>query len=122
MGGRAGRVPLAGLAEFTDQDELPLLAALDPYRLGATPASSGTRAATGSVTRMCRGPCDNVNDRLRAALQPRRLVLVVGPSKSGKTRTAFEAARRCWPQARLLVPTPAGLDRLVTHPLACGHR
>ena len=115
VGGQAA-VPLAGLAEFTDQDELPLLAALDPYRLGATPSEFGDSRSYGQRDPYVPRTRDNVDGRLRAALQPGRLVLVVGPSKSGKSRTAFEAAHQCWPQARLLAPTPAGLDRLVTHP------
>ena len=63
----------------------------------------------------------DVDTRLRNALQPGQLVVVVGLSKTGKTRTAFEAARARWPQARLLAPTPAGLGRLVTHPRVAGN-
>ena len=109
-------VPLAELAELIDQDELPLLTELDPYRLGATPSEFGDTHSYGQRDPYVPRTRDELDSRLRAALQPGRLVLVVGPSKSGKTRTAFEAARQCWPQARLLAPIPAGLNRLVTHP------
>ena len=115
VGGQAA-VPVAGLAEFIEADELPLLAELDPYRLGATPSEFGDSSSYGQRDPYVPRTRDNVDSRLRAALQPGRLVLVVGPSKSGKTRTAFEAAHQCWPQARLLAPTPAGLNQLVTHP------
>ena len=115
VGGQAA-VPLAELAEFIDQDELPMLTALDPYRLGATPSEFGDSRSYGQCDPYVPRTRDNVDARLRAALQPGRLVLVVGPSKGGKTRTAFEAAHQCWPQARLLTPEPAGLNRLVTHP------
>ena len=60
---------------------------------------------------------NQVDDRLRAALRGvRRLVLLVGPSKAGKTRTAFEAVRAEWPHARLAKPDPAHFADLVEHP------
>src|SRR4029077_6853543 len=102
--------PLAGLAEFLDQDELPLLAALDPYRLGATPSEFGGSRSYGQRDPYVPRTRDNVDSRVRAALPPGRLVLVVGPSKRGKSRTSFEAAQQCWPQARLLAPTPTSLN------------
>lgn len=49
-----------------------------------------------------------VDPQLDAALDNEKFVLVVGPSKSGKTRTAFEAIRRTKPEAQLIVPRGSG--------------
>jgi non-ribosomal peptide synthetase-like protein len=46
-----------------------------------------------------------VDELLDQALQQRRLALVVGPSKAGKSRSAIEAARRRLPAAPLVAPT-----------------
>jgi hypothetical protein len=50
-------------------------------------------------------------------------VVLVGPSKAGKTRTAFEVMRGHddWGKAVLVVPKPQALDRLAGHPghVAC---
>ena len=108
--------PLAGLVDVLDGDNLPLISDLNPYRLGATPTQFGDKDSYGHRDPYLPRARGEVDTRLRGALQPGRLVLVVGPSKAGKTRTAFEAARDRWPQARLLAPTPEGLGRLVTHP------
>jgi hypothetical protein len=45
-------------------------------------------------------------------------VVLVGPSKAGKTRTAFEVMRGHgdWGKAVLVVPKPQALDRLAGHP------
>src|SRR5262249_3612109 len=81
---------LEGLAELLVDGDLPQLEDMDPYRLGATRSNYG-----GSDSYGARDPyvprC--VDDDLRAALEPGPLVLLVGPSKAGKTRTAFEALR-----------------------------
>jgi non-ribosomal peptide synthetase-like protein len=45
-----------------------------------------------------------VDELLDQALQQRRFVLVVGPAKAGKSRSAIEAARRHLPAAPLVVP------------------
>ena len=42
-------------------------------------------------------------------------MVLVGPSKAGKTRTAFEAIRRTLPDARLAAPRPGQLRALATH-------
>lgn len=49
--------------------------------------------------------CDATVDR---ALAAGGLVLLEGPSASGKSRTAYEAMRRCLPDRILLVPNAAG--------------
>jgi hypothetical protein len=55
-----------------------------------------------------------LDDQLRAALTESRFVLVYGPSRSGKSRTALEAARQALPDARVLVPRDAkGLRELM---------
>ncbi len=51
---------------------------------------TGTLRPTGSATSMCPAAKD---EPLAAALLPGRLVVLVGPSKAGKTRTAFEVLR-----------------------------
>ena len=45
-----------------------------------------------------------VDELLDRALQQQRFVLVVGPSKAGKSRSAIEAVRRHFPASRLVVP------------------
>ena len=40
----------------------------------------------------------------------------MGPSKVGKTRTAFEAIQDRWPQARLLAPIATAVPALARHP------
>ena len=42
-------------------------------------------------------------------------MLVVGPSKAGKSWTAFEVLLSCWPQDWLVVPKPEGLEQLIEH-------
>ena len=46
-----------------------------------------------------------VDELLDRALQQQRFVLVVGPSKAGKSRSAIEAVRRRFPASRLVVPS-----------------
>jgi hypothetical protein len=61
-----------------------------------------------------------IDQRLRRALRERRLVLVAGPAKSGKSRTAFEAIAHVFPDRRLIVPLPplqGGDTRLSRQPL-----
>ena len=48
-------IPLADLVEICDGDNLPLVADLDPYRLGRLRRTMATLRATASVTPMCRG-------------------------------------------------------------------
>ena len=46
-----------------------------------------------------------VDELLDRALQRQRFVLVAGPSKAGKSRSAIEAVRRRFPASRLVVPS-----------------
>ena len=106
---------LAGLVQILgDGGDLPVVGALDPYRLGADATRYGNRDTYGAedpyVPR-------TVDGELEARLaRPGRLVLVVGPSKAGKTRTAFEAVMATWPESRLAKPDASTVRRLVEHP------
>ena len=110
--------PLAGLVDVLDpgKGDLPRVRDLDPYRLGTTSSDYGTRDSYGEHDPYVpRTRCD-VDIRLRAALEPTRMVLLVGPSKVGKSRTAFEAVRARWTHAYLAAPAPGSLRRLAAHP------
>ena len=113
--GAPAREPLAGLVELLEEGDLPLVSSLDPYRLGASPSVFGESGTFGVHDPYVPRTRNAVDDRLRAALEPGRLVLIVGPSKAGKTRSAFEALRERWPNARVLTPTPQGLGALADH-------
>ncbi|BDU03160.1 tetratricopeptide repeat protein [Nocardia sputorum] len=110
----------AGLVEQLDEGDLPRVEALTPYRLGATPnrfgepedAHDGLAALDEYVARTAR----DVDTRVATALVEQRIVVITGPSKAGKTRTLFEAARRMLPHARVLVPHPNTLHRVPEHP------
>ena len=111
----AGRVPLAGLVDVLVQGWLPRVAELDPYTLGATPSEYGNAKTHGQRDKYVTRTNDEV---LAAELRPGRLVVLVGPSKVGKTRTAFEVLRRHddWSGALLAVPVSRSLDQLAGHP------
>ncbi|MEE6140575.1 tetratricopeptide repeat protein [Mycobacterium sp. 050128] len=105
---------LADLVEVVDGDDLPMVAGLDPYRLGATPSPFGDAQTYGEHDPYV--PRTRDNDLATALADRNQLVLLVGPSKAGKTRTAFEAVRKHFPQARLLFPRPGMFGRLVADP------
>ena len=112
---------LADLVEVCDGQHLPLVGRLNPYALGAAASPFGNGETYG-----CRDPYvartqGDVDARLRAALDPGALVLLVGPSKSGKTRTMFEAVRARWPEALVAVPMPGRLADLALHPDVMGN-
>jgi TolA-binding protein len=70
--------------------QLPRLSTLSPYRLGVSPSRYGSEEQRGDdpyVSRFKDGELDQ-------ALCSKRFVLVVGDSKAGKSRTAYEAATR----------------------------
>jgi hypothetical protein len=65
-----------------------------------------------------RGDRGDIDAKLDEALQSEQFVLVTGTSKSGKTRTAFEAVRRMQPEPILLVPaTSRALPELLNRGL-----
>ncbi|GGW12321.1 hypothetical protein GCM10018980_03780 [Streptomyces capoamus] len=109
---------------LTVPGELPVVAEVDPYHIGVTPSTySGHRPGDGRADAYVprRGPDALLEEALdgvvSAAPGSTRLLLLVGPSKSGKSRTLFELLRRRVPRARLLVPAadraaPGDLSRL----------
>jgi len=70
--------------------QLPRLSALSPYRLGVSPSRYGSEEQRGDDPYVSRVK----DDELDQALGSKRFVLVVGDSKSGKSRTAYEAVTR----------------------------
>jgi TPR repeat protein len=108
--------PLVGLVEGLSGGDLPLIRDLNPYQAGATESRYGTKENAGAEDPYVGRTYRDVDARVQAALVPGRMVLLVGPSKAGKTRTAFEAVRTSWPQARLLIPVPTSLATLAKHP------
>lgn len=111
--------PLAGLVDLldsTDANDLPLVRNLNPYLLGATPTDYGSKDSSGAQDPYVPRTHQNVDARLEAALVAGQMVLLVGPSKAGKTRTAFEAIRTRWPHAHLLAPDTPALAALANHP------
>lgn len=76
---------------------LPPLSTLSGYQLGVaeSPYSSAKDGSSTEDPYVPRdAPDDNVEERLDEALGSARFILVVGPAKAGKSRTAFESARR----------------------------
>ena len=104
-----------GFVDVLAQGRLPRVSELDPYTLGTTPSGYGNADSYGQrdeyVPRAKDAP-------LAAALRPGRLVVLAGPSKAGKTRTAFEVLRAHddWSAAQLAAPAPQSLNQLVKHP------
>ena len=87
------------------------VAEVDPLTLGVFPPKAGIeldkRGLPPYVAR-------DVDVELDQALAAGGLLLVVGPARSGKTRAAYEAARRSAPDRRVLVPEDGGaLSQLV---------
>jgi tetratricopeptide (TPR) repeat protein len=107
------------LVAVLSKGHLPTVNDLDPYRLGATVSAYG-----GPDTYQKRDVyvLRAVDERLAAELHPGRLVILVGPSKVGKTRTAFEVLRRHedWGSALLVAPVPQSLGVLLNHPALRG--
>jgi Flp pilus assembly protein TadD len=92
----------------TEDGQLRRLSTLSPYRLGVSPTRYGYEEQRGSDPYVRR----TADDELDRALRDKPFVLVVGDSKAGKSRTAYEAARRVWwnrrpHDPRVLVPKGA---------------
>ena len=87
---------------------LPKLSDVDPARLGIFPARrDGGRRATPYVRR-------SVDDRLEEAVASSPFVLVVGPPRSGKSRTLFETASEALADPPLIIPKHReGLEQLL---------
>ncbi|MFD9106642.1 trypsin-like peptidase domain-containing protein [Streptomyces virginiae] len=110
--------PLLGLVVVIDKTngDLPRVRDLDPYELGTTPSDYGAHGTYGEQDRYVARTGNEADTHLRAALKPAQYVILVGPAKVGKTRTAFEAIHATWPDARLAAPTPERLAELADHP------
>ncbi|MGW6697239.1 tetratricopeptide repeat protein, partial [Nocardia sp. NPDC055049] len=97
-------------------EDLPTVAELDPYRLGATSSPFGRaghfRVRDGYVARTA----NRVDARLAKAFRGNQLVVVVGPSKAGKTRTLFEAIHAYDSTARLVCPVVDQIADLAATP------
>ena len=108
---------LGGLVDLlSPAGDLPQVKDLDPYTLGATPTDFGRRDTYRQRDPYVPRTVPNVDTTLHDALQPRAMVLLIGPSKAGKTRTAFEAVRATWADARIAQPGPGAITRLISHP------
>ena len=83
--------------------------------LGATSSLFGNASSYGQRDKYVSRAKD---ESLTAALCAGRLVVLVGPSKAGKTRTAFEVLRAHadWGRAALPIPKPQSLAALAGHP------
>jgi hypothetical protein len=83
---------------------VPRVDEVDPYGIVGVsrPRSGGSGPPPPYVARHADEPLDE-------ALRQRRRVLVIGESKAGASRSAFEAVRRVFPRSKLLVP--AGTSR-----------
>ena len=99
---------------------LPQLREVNPRDLGPVPTRYSRAARDPYVDRPM------VDERLAAALSNHKLVLIVGPATSGKSRSAAQALHRALPDAGLLWPksAPQSLGKLLdldsAQPLAYG--
>ncbi|MEV0097865.1 tetratricopeptide repeat protein [Nocardia sp. NPDC050789] len=112
------------LAELVEtplvDDELPLASSLNPYILGSTPSAFGHSGSYGVGDPYLPRTANEVDHRLIQAVKGDRMVLLVGPSKAGKSRTLFEAVRAARTNARLLAPIPGAIGRLAAHQKIAG--
>ncbi|MFD4444690.1 tetratricopeptide repeat protein [Nocardia sp. NPDC058519] len=118
IGGRAS-VPVRSVRELVRVygiEDLPTVADLDPYRLGSTSSVFGRSGEYGMRDTYVTRTAHDVDARLAEALTGGRLVVVVGPSKAGKTRTLFEAVLAHDPEARVVWPVTDGIRELAIHP------
>jgi hypothetical protein len=111
--GRNGHASAEQLLELPlVEGALPRVRDVNPNRLGTAPSGLGD-VETSDIPYVPR----DVDAQLRQALNDHQFVLVTGPAKAGKTRTALEAARAAIPDASLVTPRPGALTSLVGHPL-----
>ncbi|MGW6123116.1 tetratricopeptide repeat protein [Nocardia sp. NPDC055165] len=97
-------------------EDLPTVADLDPYQLGSTSSVFGRAGEYGMRDSYLPRTAHDVDARLAEALTGGRLVIVVGPSKAGKTRTLYEALHAHDPEARVVWPVTDGIGELAVHP------
>jgi tetratricopeptide (TPR) repeat protein len=92
---------------------LPPVATVNPYEERLTFFSEIAERYRGTADRPPYVPRD-VDKELDRLLREQPFVLIVGPAKSGKSRTAFEACCRVYPHSPLIIPsTPAELPQLL---------
>ncbi|MBF6215065.1 tetratricopeptide repeat protein [Nocardia puris] len=103
------------LVRVYGSEDLPTIADLDPYRLGTTSSVFGRSGEYGMRDGYLARTANDVDTRLAEALTGGQLVVVVGPSKAGKTRTLFEAVRAHDPGARVVWPVIDGVGELAVH-------
>ncbi|MEU2258442.1 tetratricopeptide repeat protein [Nocardia xishanensis] len=97
-----------------------MIGELDPYRLGATSSAFGRPGRYGHGDDYVARTANGVDVRLARALTGGRLVVVVGPSKAGKTRTLFEAVRAHESMAHVVWPVPDHVSELAVDPRILG--
>uniref|UniRef100_UPI0012F68242 tetratricopeptide repeat protein n=1 Tax=Nocardia testacea TaxID=248551 RepID=UPI0012F68242 len=97
-------------------EDLCTVGEVDPYQLGATSSVFGRSGEYGRRDRYVPRTASMVDERLARALAGEQLVVLVGPSKAGKTRTLFEAVRSYDPSARVVWPVSDGIGELTAHP------
>ncbi|WP_067658489.1 tetratricopeptide repeat protein [Nocardia harenae] len=107
---------LEQLVQLFGDADLPLVGALNPYLLGVTSSAFGGPADHGHRDEYLTRTANDVDARLRRAMSGSRMVIVVGPSKVGKTRTLFEAVHAFDPAARVAWPVHDGIAELAAHP------
>ncbi|MEU7758657.1 MULTISPECIES: tetratricopeptide repeat protein [Micromonospora] len=94
----AGKATLKSLLRTAPVDgRLPRVRDVDPHSVGATPTRHSLAGAAPYVARQA-------DHELRAALAAEPFVLVVGATKAGKSRTAFEAVLAFAPGAAFVHP------------------
>ncbi|MGH8881287.1 MAG: hypothetical protein ACRD0P_28725, partial [Stackebrandtia sp.] len=89
-------------AGLVAQWPLPLVNEVDPFSLRVFP-SRRAMAYRGEARWPPYAPRD-LDERLRHAIRRYPFVLLEGPSRAGKSRTAFEALADAMPRRRLIVP------------------
>jgi HEAT repeat protein len=92
--------PVAGRADRLSRSEVDKA---DPYQLGVYESTLAARYQAQGTARPPYVPRAR-DDELTRLLTHRKLVLVVGRSRAGKSRTAFEVAARVLPAHRLVAP------------------
>ncbi|OBH30531.1 MULTISPECIES: tetratricopeptide repeat protein [unclassified Mycobacterium] len=108
--------PLASLVEVVVGQCLPTVEELNPYQLGSTPSPFGNARTYGESDPYVLRTRDHELAAALASSERGTIVLLVGPSKAGKTRTAFEAIRKRFPEALLVAPQPGAFGRLAVDP------
>jgi Flp pilus assembly protein TadD len=116
--------PAAGVEVLTSKEvtelvrlwPLPAVGAVDPFDTELTfPSEIAERYRGDDATRPPYVPRD-IDGSLEQALRDQRFVLLIGPAKSGKSRTAYEACVRLYPDSPLLIPaTPERLPQVLAH-------